>query len=82
MEISEKVLLAIAHAMFSTRLHVLTLTEVVRLGIKPDEDGLMRLPPNLDEEMKSQAFDFLLAMFPVELHPSLLEARARWTTQQ
>ena len=82
MEIGEKYLLSIAHALYSTRLHVLTLTEVVRLGVRPDEDGLMRLPPELDEEMKNQAFDYLLAMFPVEFHPSLLSERAKWTTQQ
>ena len=82
MEIGEKYLLCIAHALYSTRLHVLTLTEVVRLGITPDGDGLMRLPPELDEEMKNQAFDYLLAMFPVEFHPGLLDERAKWTTQQ
>ncbi len=82
MELSDKYLLSIAHALYSTRLHVLTLTEVVRLKVTPDEDGLLRLPPELDEEMKNQAFDFLLAMFPVEVHPSLLAERAKWTTQQ
>lgn len=46
MEIGEKYLISIAHALYSTRLHVLTLTEVVRLGVKPDGDGLLRLPPS------------------------------------
>ena len=82
MEIGEKYLISIAHALYSTRLHVLTLTEVVRLGVKPDGDGLMRLPPELDEEMKNQAFDYLLAMFPVEFHASLLSERVKWTTPQ
>lgn len=82
MELNEKYLLCIAHALYSTRLHVLTLTEVVRHRIQPDEDGLMRLPPALDVEMKKQAFDYLLAMFPPELHPSLLAARPGWMTQQ
>ncbi len=82
MEMNEKYLLSIAHALYSTRLHLLTLTEVVRLNIKPDGDGLMRLPPELDEEMKDLAFDYLLAMFPVEFHPTLLSERAKWTVTQ
>jgi hypothetical protein len=53
MDISEKYLLCIAHALYSTRLHLLTLTEVVRHDIKPDED-----------------------------HPSLLDERNKWMTQQ
>lgn len=79
---NEKYLLCIAHALYSTRLHLLTLTEVVRHEIKPDEDGLMRLPPELDDEMRDLAFDYLLALFPPELHPSLLAERAKWMTQQ
>ena len=82
MDTNEKYLLCIAHALYSTRLHLLTLTEVVRHNIEPDEDGLMRLPPELDEEMRGQAFDYLLAMFPPELHASLLAERNKWTTQQ
>lgn len=82
MELNEKHLLCIAHALYSTRLHVLTLTEVVRHRIQPDEDGLLRLPPALDVEMKKQAFDYLLAMFPPELHPSLLAERPKWMTLQ
>ncbi len=82
MEMSEKYLLCIAHALYSTRLHLLTLTEVVRHGIKPDGDGLMRLTPELDDEMRSQAFDYLLAMFPSETHATLLAERNKWTTQQ
>jgi hypothetical protein len=82
MELNEKYLLCIAHALYSTRLHVLTLTEVVRHKVQPDEDGLLRLPPALDEEMRNQAFDYLLAMFPPEVHPSLLSERPKWLTQQ
>lgn len=82
MEMTEKYLLCIAHALYSTRLHVLTLTEVVRHRIQPDEDGLLRLPPSLDTEMRNQAFDYLLAMFPPELHASLLAERPKWTTLQ
>ena len=79
---NEKYLLCVAHALYSTRLHLLTLTEVVRHNIQPDEDGLMRLPQELDEEMRGQAFDYLLAMFPPEFHASLLAERNKWTTQQ
>jgi hypothetical protein len=52
MEFSEKYLLAIARALYITRVHLLTLTEVVRHRVQPDEDGLLRLPPELDEEMR------------------------------
>ena len=79
---NEKYLLCIAHALYSTRLHLLTLTEVVRHEIKPDEDGLMRLPPELDDEMRDLAFDYLLALFPPEFHPNLLAERNKWMTQQ
>jgi len=79
---NEKYLLCIAHALYSTRLHLLTLTEVVRHEIKPDEDGLMRLPPELDDEMRDLAFDYLLALFPPEFQSSLLAERNKWMTQQ
>ena len=39
--IDENLLLSIARSFYSTRLHLLTLTEVVRQNIKPDEDGLL-----------------------------------------
>jgi hypothetical protein len=78
----ETYFLSIARAFYSTRLHLLTLTEVVRHGVKPDQDGLMRLPQDMDKEMKRQAFDFLLAMFPVETHGLLEQEREKWMTQQ
>ncbi len=81
-ELDERYLLAIARAFYSTRLHLLTLTEVVRHGIKPDEDGLLRLPEDLESEMKQQAFDFLLAMFPPEMHALLESERLKWQTLQ
>ena len=82
LQLDERYFLAIARAFYSTRLHLLTLTEVVRHGIKPDEDGLLRLPPELEEEMKKQAFDFLLAMFPPEAHGLLEAEREKWMTWQ
>ena len=33
---NEELFLGIAHALFVNRLHVLRLTEIVRLGIRPD----------------------------------------------
>ena len=42
----ERTVVAIAHALFMNRLHVLRLTEVVRLGIKPD---LLVVPPSLED---------------------------------
>lgn len=46
--IFERTVVAIAHALFINRLHVLRLTEVVRLGIKPDSsDGEMVIPETL-----------------------------------
>ena len=60
----QHVFLGIARGLFMNRLHVLRLTEVVRLGIRPNEDGVLLLPPELDEEMKKQAFDYILATFP------------------
>ena len=81
-ELEERYLLAIARALYSTRLHLLTLTEVVRHGIQPDEDGLLRLPEEMEQEMKKQAFDFLLAMFPPELHAQLESERVKWQTLQ
>ena len=74
--------LAVAKAMFMNRLHVLRLTEVVRHQIRPNEDGVMLLPPELDEEMRKQAFDFVLTMMPEEFRVDLLQMRQQWLTVQ
>jgi hypothetical protein len=74
--------LAIARAFFMTRLHLLRLTEVVRHNIRPNEEGVMLLPPELDDEMRKQAFDFVLAMFPEEYHLEIVQARATWLNVQ
>ncbi|MBT8495288.1 MAG: hypothetical protein KJO07_19735, partial [Deltaproteobacteria bacterium] len=56
----ERTVVGIAHALFINRLHVLRLTEVVRLGIKPSsEDENMVIPPELDDELKQQAIDYV-----------------------
>ncbi len=74
--------LNIARGTFMTRLHLLRLTEVVRHGIRPNEEGVMLLPEELDEEMKRQAFDFVLAIFPEEFHLELLQQKASWLKPQ
>jgi hypothetical protein len=75
----ERALLGIAHAMFLNRLHVLRLTEVVRLGVRPDkEDGTMNLPPQMDRELQQQAIDFVLANFPGEMSAGINQAKKDW----
>ena len=76
---TEHTFLAIAHALFMNRLHLLRLTEVVRLGIRPDpEDGNMELPPELDEEVKQQAIDYVLTCLPEELTMLINQAKSDW----
>lgn len=61
------------------RLHLLRLTEVVRLGIKPaDDDGNMVLPMELDEELKQQAIDFVLTCYPSEYSALINHAKSDW----
>jgi hypothetical protein len=74
--------LSLARALYQTRLHLLRLTEVVRLNIRPNEDGAMVLPKELDEEMKKQSFDFVLATFPEEFHMDIVHARQSWLIVQ
>jgi hypothetical protein len=75
-------IIAVARAFFMTRLHLLRLTEVVRHGIRPNDEGVMLLPPELDDEMKKQAFDFVLATFPEEYHLEIRQARSTWLNVQ
>jgi hypothetical protein len=72
--------LAMAKALYANRLHLLRLTEVVRHRIKPNDEGVLLLPPDLDEQMKQQAFDFVMTMFPEEFHVDLLQMRKSWIT--
>ena len=62
----ERTVIAIAHALFMNRLHVLRLTEVVRLGIKPDANDAdnFTLPKGLDKEMREQALNYVLTCLP------------------
>ena len=75
-------MIAIAKAMFADRLHVLRLTEIVRYNVRPNDEGLMILPPDVDEEMKKQAFDFVVTMMPSELQMDLHQLRSSWLTVQ
>ena len=71
--------MGIAHALYMNRLHVLRLTEVVRLGIKPDPvDGNMELPPALDREMQQQAIDYVLMCYPEEMSLLINQAKSDW----
>jgi hypothetical protein len=75
----ERALLGVAHALFMNRLHLLRLTEVVRLGIRPEpETQIMRLPEQLDREMQQAAIDFVFACFPRELHGAIEQAQRGW----
>ena len=74
----ERILLGVAHALFMNRLHVLRLTEVVRLGIRPDDEMILDIPPELDEQLKRQAIDFVLTCFPAEFSVSIHEAKTDW----
>lgn len=76
------VFLAVARGLFMTRLHLLRLTEVVRHGIRPTDEGVMLLPTELDEEMKRQAFDYILTVFPEEFHIELLQQKPSWFKPQ
>lgn len=75
----ERVLVGIAHALYMNRLHLLRLTEVVRLGIRPlEDDGIMEVPPELDRELSQQAFNFVVNCFPSEMSAVLHHAKADW----
>ncbi len=75
----ERTVLAIAHALYMNRLHVLRLTEVVRLGIKPDKkDGdNFSLPESLDGEMQQQAVDYVLTCLP-DYARAINEVKTNW----
>ena len=75
----EELFLGIAHALFVNRLHVLRLTEVVRLGIRPDpHDHNMEVPPDIDRELINQAFAYVQRHFPAMFSGKIEQAKARW----
>ena len=77
--VQEEIYLGIAHALFVNRLHVLRLTEVVRLGIKPDpHDQNMEVPQEIDRELIQQAFAYVVRHFPQAFSGNIEQAKARW----
>ena len=75
----EELFLGIAHALFVNRLHVLRLTEIVRLGIKPDDDDQnLEVPPEIDRDLIQQAFAYVTHHFPQSFSGKLEAAKARW----
>jgi hypothetical protein len=61
------------------RLHVLRLTEIVRLGVRPSPvDGNMDVPDELDRELIDQAFAYVLKAFPPYLGKKLEAVRDHW----
>jgi hypothetical protein len=74
--------LAMAKALFSERVHLLRLTEIVRHQVRPNDEGLMLLPDELDDELKKQAFEFVLMMVPDDYHVELLQLKQSWLTVQ
>jgi hypothetical protein len=75
----EELVLGIAHALFMNRLHVLRLTEIVRLGVRPDEhDGNMEVPPEVDKELIQQSFAYVVKHFPETFAHKIEAAKARW----
>lgn len=77
--VTEEIFLGIAHALFVNRLHVLRLTEVVRLGIRPDpHDQNMEVPQEVDRELIQQAFAYVQRHFPPSFSGKIESAKARW----
>ncbi|MBK9032450.1 MAG: hypothetical protein IPL61_14265 [Myxococcales bacterium] len=75
----EELFLGIAYALFMNRLHVLRLTEVVRLGVRPNaEDGNMDVPDPLDAELKQQAVEYVIKCFPASFTKKLRGAADHW----
>ena len=75
----EELFLGIAHALFVNRLHVLRLTEVVRLGIRPDpHDQNMEVPDEMDKDLINQAIAYVQRHFPATFAGKIESAKARW----
>lgn len=75
----EEMFLGIAHALFMNRLHVLRLTEIVRLGIRPNpDDQNLEVPEEVDRELIQQAFHYVAKCFPPTFAKRLETARSSW----
>ena len=76
---TEELFLGIAHALFVNRLHVLRLTEIVRLGVRPDPaDQNMEVPSEIDRDLIQQAFAYVMHHFPPAFSGKIEAAKARW----
>jgi hypothetical protein len=78
--IYEELFLGVAHALFMNRLHVLRLTEIVRLQIRPSpDDGNMEVPEALDSDLQEQAIAYVLKCFPASFAPKIhAAAKDHW----
>ncbi|MGE0546758.1 MAG: hypothetical protein AB7P03_03610 [Kofleriaceae bacterium] len=77
--VADELFLGIAHALFVNRLHVLRLTEIVRLGVRPNHDDQnMEVPQEIDRELIQQAFAYVLRHFPPSFGGKIEQAKARW----
>ena len=75
----EELFLGVAFALFMNRLHVLRLTEIVRLQVRPNpEDGNMEVPEGLDKDLQEQAVAYVLKCFPPSFAPKIIAAKAHW----
>ena len=76
----EHTVVGIAHALFLNRLHVLRLTEVYRMGIRPDhgDDDVMEVPDSVDAELRQQAIDYVITCLPEEFHVAIHAAKVDW----
>lgn len=75
----DEMFLGIANALFMNRLHVLRLTEIVRLGIRPNaEDNDMEVPDALDADLREQALHYVLKCFPASFSKKLAAAAESW----
>ena len=76
---TEELFLGVAHALFMNRVHVLRLTEIVRLGIRPSaEDGNMDVPDELDRELIEQAVAYVLKCLPPSFAKKIDAAKDHW----
>ena len=75
----QRLFVGIAHALFLDRLHLLRLTEIVRLGITPrEDDGSLEVPPELDAQLQQQAVDYVRTCLPREVAHLLDEVEPTW----
>jgi hypothetical protein len=77
----EELFLGVAHALLMNRLHVLRLTEIVRLQIRPSpDDGNMEVPAPLDRDLQEQAIAYVLKCFPPSFASKIQAAKEHWLT--